>query len=85
MTEWGVIEVLIAIIGLFATVGAPLMKNTKQMTELNVNLRNLTEEHAEYEKHNSEAHRRLWQHNGEQDEKIQEHETEIRILKERQK
>ena len=79
MTEWGVIEVLIAIIGLFVTVGAPLMKNTKQMTELNVNLRNLTEEHAEYEKHNSEAHRRLWQHNGEQDEKIQEQETEIRI------
>ncbi len=34
MSEWGVVTVLIALVGLISTVAVPLSKNTKAMTQL---------------------------------------------------
>lgn len=77
MTEWSVVTVLVTIVGLFVTVGGPVIKNTKAMTELTVNIKNLTanqlemaSELKELRKENVEAHRRLWDKNDEQDKKL---------------
>lgn len=87
MTEWQVVGVLVTIVGLFATVGAPLIKNTKAMTELTVHIQTLTskqeevtQELKEFRKENSDAHRRLWDKNSEQDSRIVEMEKDLSVL-----
>ena len=84
MTEWGVVGVIVVLVGLFAAICVPLIKATKEsvksMTELNVTMRNLAEKLTNLESNNTEAHRRLWQHNEEQDARINDHETRITII-----
>lgn len=84
MTEWGVVGVIVVLVGLFTAICVPLIKATKEsvksMTELNVTMRNLVEKLTNLESNNTEAHRRLWQHNEEQDARINDHETRITII-----
>lgn len=81
------VGVLIALAGLFATVGAPVMKLNKTITTLNITLANLEKRVDRHdtalEKQQAkakESHEKLWQHNAEQDEKLVEHEMRIRKL-----
>lgn len=84
MTEWGVVGVIVVLVGLFTAICVPLIKATKEsvksMTELNVTMRNLAEKLTNLESNNTEAHRRIWQHNEEQDARINDHETRITII-----
>lgn len=41
MTEWNIVTVIVVIVGLIGTVAAPLMKNTKAMTQLGGEIKNL--------------------------------------------
>ena len=85
MTEWGVVGVIVVLVGLFSAVWAfcaPMIKSSKEtvkvMTELNVTMRTLSEKLTNLENNNTESHRRLWQHNEVQDKTLQDH--EIRII-----
>ena len=87
MTEWTVVTVIIALVGLFMTVGKPLINLNKNITTLNINLENVTkrvdknetELHAQSEKA-SESHKGLWKKSGEQDDKLADHEVRISVL-----
>lgn len=87
LTEWGVVGVIIALIGLFATVYAPLSKNTKEntkaMTELAINIENLTKQFENQEASNVKTVKRIWDHNDEQDAKILELERRVMLIEER--
>ncbi|MGN0331475.1 MAG: hypothetical protein ACI4D9_00360 [Lachnospiraceae bacterium] len=87
LTEWGVVGVIIALIGLFATVYAPMAKNTKEntkaMTELAVNIKNLTKQFEIQEANNEKTVKRIWNHNDEQDDRILELERRVMLIEER--
>ena len=84
MTEWGVVGVIVVLVGLFTAVCVPLIKSTKEqtqiMTELNISVKNLSDDITELSNNNKEAHKRLWDHQEEQDKMINNHETRIVIL-----
>lgn len=85
--EWTVVTVLIALVGLFLTVGKPILNLNNNIVKLNMSLdalRERTERHekdlTEQKSHSHEAHQRLWEHNDQQDEKLNDHEARIGIL-----
>lgn len=83
MTEWNIVMVIIAIAGLFATVGAPIIKLNTNITKLNATIINLEKRQDKLELGNSEAHRRIWEHNNEQDGTLQNHEIRIHDLEQK--
>lgn len=87
MNEWTVVTVLAALVGLFFTVGKPIINLNETMTTLNVNVEHNSNELAELKddfksqrESAHESHKRLWDHNAKQDAKIQDHETRLGIL-----
>lgn len=78
MTEWTVITVLIAIVGLGATVTAPIIKLMSTITKLSCAVDGLRADLVSLSRKNSEGHGRLWEHNKAQDEKISKLEGRIR-------
>lgn len=82
--EWTIVTVVIALVGLFLTVGKPIISLNTNIVKLNVSLDALSKradkhEHdlQEHRAHAHESHQRLWAHNMEQDEKIAAHERRI--------
>ncbi len=80
MTEWGVVTVLVTVVGLFAAVGAPVLKLNSTITRLQTVLDDLRSDFDEQKSHNSEGHKRLWEHNDKQDEQLDDHEKRITRL-----
>ena len=85
--EWTVVTVLVAIVGLFFTVGKPIVNLNTSITKLQVTLDNMGRELEEQKKalaeqersaHNS--HSRIWAHEEEQDRTLNDHERRLGIL-----
>ena len=74
---WEIFLGIVALVGFVITLATPLMKLSKTMTELNINMQNLNKAMNVLTTNNTESHRRIWQHNEEQDEKIENHEKRI--------
>ena len=74
---WEIFLGIVALVGFIISLATPLMKLSKTMTELNVNMQNLNKAMNVLTANNTESHRRIWQHNEEQDEKIENHEKRI--------
>ncbi len=73
MTEWGVVGVIIALVGLFFTLMKPISNLTKTITELTVVVRDLRKEMDEHRTNSKTSHERLWEHNEKQDNILSEH------------
>ena len=84
MNEWGVIQTVAAVIALYVTVGAPVLKLNAAITKQSVLLSSLDEQLKQISKEKTEAHKRLWDHNTKQDEAISNHEARIKVLEERE-
>lgn len=87
MNEWSVVTVLIALVGLFFTVGAPIISLNKNIATLNAEMKRsnarLDKNEKAIEKQQTsahESHQKLWEKNNEQDRLIANHETRIQIL-----
>lgn len=87
MNEWIVVTALGTLVGLFLTVGKPIINLNKTMTTLNINVEHNSQEVKELKddlktqrESAHESHQRLWDHNSRQDEKLQNHETRLGIL-----
>lgn len=85
--EWIVVTVLIALAGLFLTVGTPILKLNSNIVKLNCTMEALKEktelnaqELKEQKLHDHDAHQRLWDHNDAQDKRLSEHERRIGYL-----
>ena len=83
MTEWGVVGVIVVLVGLFVTFATPLIKAIKAMTRLTVSVENLTKEIESLKSDNETEHDRLWAHNDKQDSQIEDHEKRIIRIEER--
>ncbi len=76
MSEWGVLGVIVTVVGLLATVITPIINLTRSITRLTVVAENLGKDMEAQRKSNT----KLWAHNDEQDAKICDHETRIQLL-----
>ena len=85
--EWTVVTVVVALVGLFLTVGKPIITLNSNIVKLNCTVEALSKEQgiqkAALEKqaeHDREAHGRIWKHNEEQDDILSDHERRITKL-----
>lgn len=80
MTQWDIVLVIVALLGLIATVTAPMVKLNSSMTKLTVMLQNVTKELDVQKADNHDSHRRLWEHETLQDKTLQKHENRLNLL-----
>ena len=80
MSEWDVVTIIIAIVGLFFSVGKPIIKLNTNITKLNENLKATQNDQLKYEKDNHDAHKRIWDHNEKQDAVLEEHRMRLHDL-----
>ncbi len=80
MGEWNVFLVLVAIVGFFFTVGAPIIKLNTNITKLNASLESIQKDQVKLERDNHDAHKRIWEHNDEQDKMLEEHRLRLHDL-----
>ena len=80
MTEWGVVGVVIALVGLMATVIKPAISLTQATTKLTVMVGELRRELDEHASQSRTSRQKLWDKNNKQDEIIQNHEVRIARL-----
>lgn len=88
--EWVVVTVIIALAGLFATVGKPVINLNSNIVKLNCSVEALTKHQQEQDKQlaaqaekASDAHNKIWAHEKEQDNKLNDHEARIQGLEEK--
>lgn len=77
MNEWGVVLVIIALVGLFTAVGKPIVSLISSITKLNSSVDSLNENLAKLGKENEKQHDELWHKNDEQDQMLLDHEKRI--------
>ena len=80
MTEWGVVGVVIALVGLMASVIKPAISLTEATTKLTVMVGELRRDLDEQSAQSRTSHQKLWDKNNKQDEIIQNHEVRIARL-----
>lgn len=78
--EWTVVGVIIALVGLGASVIKPVVTLTRSITELTVVVERLEGELSKQAEHSRESHKRLWDKNEEQDDRLEDHERRIGSL-----
>ena len=77
MTEWGVVGVLIAIIGLFMTVGKPLLALNRSIVKLEEGMKSVNKGLDDLNGKNTQDHARIWNKVDKQGETLEDHEQRI--------
>lgn len=80
MSEWDIVSVLVVIVGLFFTVGKPIINLNTNITILNESLKAEKERHKEFEECSEREHCALWEHNEKQDKVLEEHKMRLHDL-----
>lgn len=80
MNEWSVLTALAAIVGLFFTVGKPIIKLNTSITVLNESLKAEKERRLQFEKDSCKEHKELWEHEDAQDKILAEHTMRLHDL-----
>ena len=83
MNEWTVVGIIVTLVGLFFTVGRPIIELNKNITTLNVIVKQNSKDIAEQQKNAHESHQKLWDHNTHQDQQLADHETRISVLEQK--
>lgn len=78
--EWTVVTVFGALIGLFITVGAPIIKLITSLTKLTSEVTHLRKSLGETSARNDESHKQICEHIDTMGGTIQNHETRIVML-----
>lgn len=78
--EWTVVTVIIAIVGLLATVVKPIISLTQSITRLTTVVEQIDERLADQKEHSREAHQKLWDKNEQQDRRMDDHEKRLHDL-----
>lgn len=73
MNEWTVVVVIGALVALFLSVGAPIIRLNSTLSTFCTKVDHLDEDLGELTTRNSKSHERLWDHNEKQDRIITDH------------
>ena len=68
--EWTVVTVLVALVGLFVTVGRPVVELNRSITRLTTMLENMAQRLDRLESDNRQTHTRLWQRLDQHDDRL---------------
>lgn len=77
MTEWGVIIVIVTLVGLMATIIPPIVRLTRAITELTSTVKFMETQVSKLTADNDKSHQRIWDHNDKQDAQLDDHEKRI--------
>lgn len=80
MNEWGVVGVIAALVALGTAIVAPLIKLTKAITALTINVSAMQQTIEGNKADNKASHDRLWRRSDEHEERLSDHETRIGII-----
>jgi hypothetical protein len=80
MSEWTVVTVIAALVGLFFTVGKPIINLNTSITILNEGIKNLSKRQDRFERDSCKEHGDLWEHEEEQDKMLAEHSMRLHDL-----
>lgn len=80
MAEWSAVEALSVLIGLFVSVGLPIIKLISSITKLTVTVESIQRDFESVTTRNTESHRRMWVKLEEHDRDIADHDGRIREL-----
>lgn len=80
MTEWGVVAVIVTLVGLIGTFVGVGVNLSKVITKLSVVVDRLEKTVETNQKSVHESFQKLWKHEDEQDDLIAKHETRISLL-----
>ena len=84
MNEWQVVLVIIALAGLFATVGAPVLKLNATIAKLQASVDNLKKQYEASQAKSNETHDRQWEQIHSNTERLVNHEARIENLEKRE-
>ncbi len=73
MNEWGVVLALAVLVGLFVSVGKPIVSLISSITKLNLSVDTLNVNLENLGRENAKEHQKLWEKNILQDEILREH------------
>lgn len=82
-SNWTVVEVIIALAGLFFLVAKPIIENAKTMERLISAMEELSKDLKDLELKNTETHSRMFSRLDESERKIENHEVRIRVVEEK--
>lgn len=82
MTEWGVVGVIVVLIGFAVSLITPVVKLCTVVTKLSVTVENLAKSMADIENKNRDSHKRLHNRVDFVEGKLNNHENRICILEE---
>lgn len=80
MTEWGVVGVLVVLVGLVAAVYKPLLNWNSNLTRNTEALNNLTKTIDKNETRNEKEHVAIWDEVEKHGETINDHETRLQLI-----
>ena len=80
MSEWDVVTIIIAIVGLFFSVGKPIIKLNTNIKILNESIKSVNKRQDNFEKCSEKEHEELWDHENEQDKILEEHKMRLHDL-----
>lgn len=78
--EWTVVTVIIAVVGLFFTVGKPIINLNTNITVLSESIKSLNKRQDKFEADSTKEHSELWEHEDEQDRMLEEHKMRLHDL-----
>lgn len=80
MSEWTVVTALIAVVGLFLTVGKPIINLNTSIVTLNEEMKQQRERLNKMESGSVEEHQLIWDHEEQQDKELAEHRIRLHDL-----
>ena len=83
MTEWGVVSVIVVLVGLVAGFVRSAVNLTTSITTLTGSVNALKENLADLTVKNTASHARIWDKIGDHDDKIADHETRLSVIEDR--
>lgn len=85
MTEWGVVLVIVTLLGFVSGIIAPLIKLNTAIVKLIDSVEALDKSLGDLTKSNTRTHKRIWDKLDEHDDKINDHETRLQLFEEKTK
>ena len=85
MTEWGVVGVIIALVGLFVTIVKPLLTLNTSMVKLTEEMKHVNKGLNDLNDKNTENHKRIWDRIDDHGEQLLDHERRIDHLENMEK
>ena len=80
MTEWGVVGVIVALVGLLVTVVKPILNLNTSMVRLTEEMKHINRGLGDLNDRNTENHKRIWDRVDEHGDTLKDHEKRIQHL-----